>query len=718
MNAPKIWSICHHTLLIFVLCFSASAAHAQEVLFTDGFEPARAASDAQAARFLNRATFGATTVDIADLRARNYSAWIDQQISQPASLQRFALQSLAGTFVSTQTVRVDITQNDRLRHWYRTAVYAPDQLRQRLAWALSQIIVVSDQSDALSGEPLMLAEWNDIVVRNAFGNYRNLLQEATRSPTMGRWLTSLRNRKFEGTISPDENYAREVMQLFSIGLIERNLDFSPVVIGGNTIPTYDISTIAAVARAFTGLSYDCTGNAAVAGTDTTVLRNCSGTSTCTGTDCRFEPALLAQRFFNNPPRDDGAANVSGGSNIFRGLLHEDFFRPMVCYPRYNDTGRQPGGLPWNSALGQPTPAKRIVIGGTELLNIAEIGAGQAVPPDCNKLGATITAAERAACLQYCESNVNNIVDLLFNHPNTGPVIAQQLIQRFVTSNPSPAYIRRVACTFGGSTAPLAQCPIRSTNLRGDMAATVRAVLLDPEALATSNAVNFGKSREPLLKLLAIWRSMAAVLPEISNRFWGPTEKAETLDIFGQRPYGAPSVFNFYEPGYQQPGAIARTNINGNPVASDALGLLSPEFKIINEVSSVLTGNYLLNRICNGYGAENCNGSFAATPPGAPYLPPASLDALPLSDDIALIEALNTRLMGGSMTGTMVSTGACASGLAAGGVGTGMKGILYRLMRCEMPAQVPGFGSTVDDRRRKALYLLHIIAVSPEYNTQR
>ena len=717
MNLPRIFSACQHTLVAIFLCLNASALHAQEVVFTDGFEPASARDDAQAARFLNRATFGATPADIAALRASSYSAWIDQQISQPATLQRLALQTLTGTFVSTQAAQVSISQNDRMRHWYRTAVVGADQLRQRLVWAISQIIVISDQGDALSGEPLMLAEWNDILVRNAFGNYRNLLQEATRSPTMGRWLTSLRNRKFEGTLSPDENYAREIMQLFSIGLLERNMDFSPVVIGGNTIPTYDNATITAIARAFTGLSYDCTGNAAVAGTDTTLLRNCGGT-TCTGTDCRFESPTFSQRYFNDPTRDDSPANVSGTTNVFRGLRHEDFFRPLVCYPRYNDTGRQSNGLVWDPALGQPAPAKRIVIGGAELLNIAEIGAGQATPPNCNTTNAnanTIPAATRAACLQYCESNVDSIVDLLFNHPNTGPVVAQQLIQRFVTSNPSSAYITRVACTFGGSTAPLAQCPTRTSNLRGDLAATVRAVLLDPEALATSNAVNFGKGREPMLKMLAIWRSMAAVMPEISNRNWGPTNPQDT---FAQRPLGAPTVFNFYEPSYQQPGVIARTDINGNTVASDALGLVSPEFKIINEVSSVLSGNELLNRVCNGYGGNNCSGAFAAAPPASPYLPPASLDALPLTDDIALIEALNVRLMDGSMSGTMSLTGTCANGLAAGGVGSGMKGILYRLVRCAIPGQTSTFGATVDDRRRKALYLLHIIAISPEYSTQR
>jgi uncharacterized protein (DUF1800 family) len=693
--------------MVLVSCFGLSqTALAQEAIFQSGFEAARPANDAEAARFLNQATFGATATEMTIVRQVGYAGWIDQHLTRSPTLQRLPIQTLAGTFTSVQGAQVSIGQNDRLRQWYQTVVNGQDQLRQRMAWALSQIIVISDQGDALSGETLMLAEWNDIILRNAFGNYRDLLQQATRSPTMGRWLTSLRNRKFEGTIAPDENYAREIMQLFSIGLIERNMDFSPVLIGGNNVPTYDNSTITALSRAFTGLSYDCTGNGAVAGTDTTILRNCGGVA-CTGTDCRFESPTNSQRFFNEPPRDDALSNVSGTTNFGRGLRHPDFFRPMVCYPRYADTGRQTNGAVWDPALGQPLVAKRIVIGGAELLTIPEIGAGQATPPNCHLSNSTtnqniISPANRAACLQYCEGSVDNVVDLLFNHPNTGPVIAHQLIQRFVTSNPSPAYIRRVACTFGGTTAPLAQCPVRTTNLRGDLAATVKAVLLDPEARAayTAQAANFGKTREPLLKLLAIWRSMNAVLPEISNRNWGPTGPQ---DSFVQRPLGAPTVFNFYEPDYSQPGQITQ------------LGLNSPELKIINEVSAVLSGNELLNRICAGY--NSCASAFA-TPNNTAYIPPAALDALPLTDDAALIEVFNTRLMGGSMTGTISTSGSCAAGLGAGGVGTGMKGILYRMVRCAIPGQQATFGNTVDERRRKALYLLHVIAVSPEYGTQR
>ena len=565
--------------------------------------------------------------------------------------------------------------------------------------------MVSDQGDALDDEPLLVAEWHDILQRNAFGNYRSLLQEATRSSAMGIWLTHLRNRKVEGTLAPDENYAREIMQLFSIGLFDRNFDFSPVLVGGELRPTYDNTTIATLARVFTGFSYECTGNQTVAGTNVTINRNCG----CSGLDCRFNTASLPGLYFNNPP-DDG--NVGD-----RGLLHPDFYRPMVCYPRYADTGRNATGGLFNGTT-EPTPAKRLLISGTELLVIPEIGAGLTTPPNCNQTGTNINAVDRTACLSYCDTSVTQAVDMLFNHPNVPPFVAQQLIQRFVTSNPSPAYIRRVSCAFAGTSATAAQCPSISNNPRGDLRATLLAVLLDVEARAAPATlpVNAGKAREPFLKLMQIWRTFSAVVPPITDRNFGPEEPERE---YAQGPLRAPTVFNFYEPLFQQPGPISQVNVAGQPVANPEDALRSPEFKIINEVSALSAANDLFTRICRGYDGSDCNGSFDSPPPvGQIYIPPQSLDALPLADDALLVETLAGRLIGPDVSGTINATGNCANGLAAGGVGSGFKGVLYRLVKCRLSAQTPGFGQTVDDRRRKALYLIHMIAISPEFQTQR
>jgi len=707
--------ILSYRAIAIALCALASSfsAIAQEApFFQAGFEITQPTTDAEAARFLNQATFGATVTDIADLRNKGFSNWIEAQRMQPTTRQRLPLQVLAATL----TTGGSINRDDRMRQFWRTAVTGEDQLRQRMAYALSQIVVISDQGDALSGETLMVAEWNDLLLRNAFGSYRTLLVEATRSPMMGRWLTSIRNRKLEGTVAPDENYAREIMQLFSIGLYDRQMDGTPVEIAGQRVATYDNATIATVARAFTGLSYDCTGNEDLEGTRISMQRTCG--VTCTGTDCRFIGSgtrNLFTLFFNDPPRDDSINNFTGDTVLNRGLRHPDFYRPMVCYPRYNDTGRQANGTPWNPLMNQPSPAKSIVISGTQLLNLPEIGAGQVTPPNCNLTDANISAANRTACLNYCETGVVSLVDTLFNHPNVPPFVAYQLIQRFVTSNPSPAYVRRVACAFAGSSSSAAECSGARIGPRGDLAKTLRAVLLDTEARAVlaSAPINFGKPREPMLKMLAIWRSFGAVMAPLAARNGGTTSPELT---YGQRPIGAPSVFNFYEPDYQQPGPISQVNVAGSAVANPDDALVSPEFKIINEVTAVNTANALYGVVCNGYGGNNCNGVFAATPPVSPYLSPAAIDALPLTNNQALIEALNVRMMGGAMSGTIVPAGACANGLAAGGVGTGMKGALNVLVQCAIPVT---FGATSnDERRRKALYLIHLIAISPEYGTQR
>lgn len=727
-----------HALAALTLTLAAGLpatveAQAGDLVFANGFDPVMP-TEAEAARFLNRATFGATPADIQAVRNLGYEAWLEQQFAAPRTVHRRPLEELALTLPANTS----IDRNDRLRQWYRTAVLAPDQLRQRMAFALSQIVVTSDLADSLSGEPLLMAEWNDLLARHAFGNYRDLLHDVTRSPAMGRYLTHLRNRKVEfanqsatfPSVTPDENYAREVMQLFSIGLIERELDFEPILVGGQPVPTYDNEMIAALSRVFTGLAHDCTGTAEVfPGAGVSIVRSC-GTG-CTGTDCRF--TNTGTLFINSPPTDGTAANlIPDTTPTSRGLRHPDWFRPMVCYPRYHDTGRQqfgnnPTGTPpalWTGVPPQPPANKPLVLGGQTLLTIAPIASPPQTSPNralnCHDTGNNISAAHRAACLNYCESSIDQAVDLLFAHPNTSTFVARQLIQRFVTSNPSRDYIRRVACTFEGNQAPAAQCGPPRSHARGDLRQTIRAVLLDPDALRPFGdagvPLNFGKPREPILKLTQLWRSMGAVMPPLSARNWGPTSPQTT---FAQRPLGAPSVFNFFEPDYKQAGRISSVGIDGNPSAS---GLFSPEFQIINEVSLIDTANELWNRVCVGYGSNNCAGAFAATPPtNSAYIPPDALDALPIADgsassDAALVEALNLRLMGGTMSGTINQAAPCPGGTPLTAMlGTGMKGRLFGMLRC---SAFNTLNATQDNRRRKALLLTHLILISPEYNTQR
>jgi uncharacterized protein (DUF1800 family) len=411
---------------------------------------------AAAARFLTRATFGATRADIDLLLANGYTGWLDWQAIVPVSLERPALEEMNDD---------DHDQSHRLMLWWKNAVTKPDQLRQRMAFALSQILVISQESD-LYGDPIGMAEYYDILSRNALGNYRDVLQEVTLSPQMGVYLSTLRNQKadFDDNIRPDENYAREVMQLFTVGLYELELDGSLRLDGdGAPIPTYDQSVVEDMARVFTGWTY--------AG---------------------------SEHWWSNDPN----------------------YLPMENWADYHDFG------------------SKTVIGGT-------------------LIPAGLTAAE----------DLSAALDALFAHPNVGPFVSRQLILRLVTSNPSPAYIARVASVFDDD----------GTGARGNLFAVAKAILLDDEALTghTTSPTTFGKLKEPLLRQTAVWRAFEA------RNDHGTFPDLWPEGYYGQGPLRAPSVFNFYSPFFQPPGEM-----------SDA-GLYGPEFQITTHTFITSTTNHLL-----------------------------------------------------------------------------------------------------------------------------
>jgi uncharacterized protein (DUF1800 family) len=772
----------------FACALSALPLAAQDAIFSNGLENAffAPADDAEAARFLNQATFGATRPDIAAVRNSGFEGYLDQQMSAATTLARPQLEQWAR---SENLANRSISNSDRVQQWWNNAARAPDQLRQKMAYALGQIIVVSDRNDFLINEPIQMAEWNDIMVRNAFGNYGTLLREVTFSPMMGRYLTHLRNRKYEitprcrpdgnpsGTPTdcnndnnaangfiitpdnslvngqprapggyeignngnePDENYAREVMQLFSIGLVTRELDFYTIVPDPleptQPLATYDQQMIRTLTRAFTGMSYDCSGDQVVQGV--TISRSCG--SGCTGIQCRF--TNTSNLFFTDPPRGPDQPDGDDGQ-----LVHPDWYRPMVCYPRYNDNGRDrrrfqlPGQTPTpptNTTFdagvvppaGAPDAFKALTLSGAVLqTQQAFRGAdSKETVPNCEaSVLADLTDAQRQECVSYCEDNARSAADLLFNHPNTAPMVARQLIQHFVTSNPSGNYVRRVACVFEGSTADPGECATISPNVRGDLRATLRAVLIDAEARQPF-AGQFGKVREPMLRLVAIWRHFGAVPADDGNarliKRWAQNNPEAT---YLQRPFGAPSVFNFFEPDYSQPGPIAAAN------------LYSPEFQIINENSSMLTANDLYSRICTAYGtSNNCGAAFSqpsqtgtGTNSDRAYFPVAQIDGVgpgtacanqvpggcTPAQDVALIDELDVRMMGGEMSGAIGNPNTCLDP-----TNTGMKAVLYNLLRCGLAGNLGQTGATaaVDARRRKVLYLTHLIAISPEYVHQR
>ena len=432
---------------------------------TGGNPPPPTVTKAQldaAARATAQASFGVPYDALEPIARQGFPAWLNDQIALPATFHSPTTDAIigrleAGEFAGLDDV-IDYVLAARRLAWWHTTVTAEDTLRQRVAFALSQIFVVSDNVDILAVNPEALSTYYDVLLANAFGNYRDLLRDVALSPAMGVYLSHLNNRRADPArnIFPDENFAREVMQLFSIGLFELNTDGTlRVDANSRPIATYDNGDIREFAKIFTGLSYG--GPGAFFGNDT---------------QTRFD-------------------------------------LPMEMF----DEAHEPG-------------EKR-------LLNGVVVPAGQ-------------------TGIQDFEAAIDN----LFQHPNVGPFIGKQLIQRLVSSNPSPAYVARVAETFNDN----------GNGVRGDMAAVIRAILLDAEATespALSTAQ--GKLREPVVRYASILRQFGA---NSSDGFIGAT--GYTLQLLTrQHPLSAPSVFNFYLPDHSPAGELA-----------DA-GLVAPEFQITN-----------------------------------------------------------------------------------------------------------------------------------------
>ena len=440
-------------------------------------------SPPQASRFLAQASFGATTSSIDAVTASGIANWVDGQFLKPQTLHHDYLRSIQATLPTGTS----LGQNEFFESFWKQATTGDDQLRQRMTYALSQIFVISMQDNGVGEHPMLAASFYDMLGTNAFGNYRTLLESVALHPAMGVYLTSLHNSKESGERTPDENFAREVMQLMSIGLYELNADGTQKLVNGEPVETYSSADIRGMAKVFTGWSW--------AGPD------------------KSEP-----RFYGGNPDPEKES------------------KPMQAYPQFHSTSEK-------TFLGVTIPAQ--------------------------------STGDPAASLKIA-------LDRLFNHPNVGPFIGKQLIQRMVTSNPSPAYVSRVAAAFANN----------GQGVRGDMKAIIKAILLDPEARNDTNltASDVGKIREPILRLGAWMRAFGAKSP--SNRFLLKSMD-DPLYSIGQSPMRSPSVFNFYRPGYVPPNtSIATAN------------LVAPEMQLVGETSIVGYVNTLREIVPNGLGGTD------------------------------------------------------------------------------------------------------------------
>jgi uncharacterized protein (DUF1800 family) len=445
------------------------------------------ATDEQAVRFLLQAQLSASDADIAAVRAAGYAPWLSQQMARTGPTGWDWLDAKGYGDVLNPANHYDQTVQGDHMVWNQLLT-CPDPVRKRCALALSELFVVSLTGLDFSWRSHGIAAWWDLLAQQAFGNFRALLEAVTLNPSMGVWLNTKGNQK-ENTSTgrlPDENYAREVMQLMTIGLVELNPDGTERRDGqGNRIDSYTQADVTNLARVFTGYDFD---------------------------------------FSQNQP------TVVNGRTI-----------PSTAYTR----------LPMTL-----TASRHSTLAATFL--------GTTIP--ANTPGAT---ALRIA------------LDTLFNHPNTGPFFARQMIQRLVTSNPSPAYVGRVAAKFANNGA----------GVRGDLHAVFGAILLDDEARGPQGLADpsFGKLREPMLRFVQWGRTFGL---QSASDTWRIGDLSNPATQLGQSPLRSPSVFNFFRPGYVPPSTALAT---GRQVA--------PEFQIVTESSVGGYLNYMQERIRNGVNTD-------------------------------------------------------------------------------------------------------------------
>lgn len=474
----------------------------------------------QASRFLAQASFGASAADINAVAAQGIPAWIDKEFVKPQPLHSDYVWEFQRLYP-----KVEMGPYIFLEFFWKHIATEDDQLRQRVSYALSQIFVVSLHHTDIGGRPIFATSFYDMLGANAFGNFRTLLEGVTLHPAMGTYLNMLHSSKEWGEQAPDENFAREIMQLMSIGLFELNADGTRKLVNGQPVETYSGADIRGLAKVFTGWSYA------------------------------------------GPDKSD---------NRFWGIAWDvnQYSTPMQSYPQYHSVSEK-------SFLGITIPAQ--------------------------------SKPDPAASLKIA-------LDRLFNHPNVGPFIGKQLIQRLVTSNPSPAYVARVSAAFANN----------GQGVRGDMKAVIKAILLDPEARKEPDPakVNVGKLREPVLRLAAWMRAFGAYSTKKDGVFYIYETENPQYSI-GQSPLSAPTVFNFYRPGYVPPNTtIAKAN------------LVAPEMQLVEEISIVGYLNTLQYIVPWGLGD------------GFSVLPNYSIELGLADTPDKLIDRVNLLLLANQMTPTL------------------------------------------------------------------
>lgn len=486
------------------------------------------------ARFQEQAAFGPSPALDARIRRIGLKTWLAEQFDIAEPTVAFPNPPQMPTTPPTDCSQAtnpacfrDRYTMTPLQLWFfKEALYGDDQLRLRTAGALSQILVTSGVTTQQSSHAIA---YYKILMKDAFGNYRDLISDVTLNATMGNYLDMVRSTK----VNPNENYPREIMQLFSVGLFMLNRDGTlKHDADGNPLPTYDQETVNSLSKVFTGWTF-----------------------------CNF----------GCPSSAPGIVNYKD---------------PMVLVPANHD-------LTAKTLLSYP-------------------GAVSENIPACASCS---TDAEISA---YANASLQGALDNLFNHPNVAPFISKLLIQHLVTSDPSPAYVFRVASVFADN----------GLGVRGDLKSVVKAILLDPEARGDiKTAPRYGKLREPV----QLFTNLGRIFPAQDWGRTGPSDGAlsNQSTLLGQNPFNSPTVFNYFTPGYMVPST----------------SVLAPEFEILNTTTAISRTNVIYTLIFEGF-----------TPNATDSLRGTSLD---LSDAIGfaqadptgnqLMDAINTKMMHGTLS---------------------------------------------------------------------
>lgn len=514
------------------------------------------ASDADAVRFLEQASWGPTPVEIAKVKSMGFIAYLNEQFNLPpsnlakgsnypdlpfplddSSQQCPTTNPADPNYNQTVCLRDNYTMYPVHRTFFSSALYGQDQLRQRVAFALHQILVVSGNSEV--NRPSWMTIYLQALDRNALGNYQTLLNEITLTPAMGEYL----DMRLSTRTNPNENFAREVLQLFSVGTDLLNLDGTPQRDAqGAPIPTYTQADVNEFTRVFTGWNL--------------------ATAFATGITNYRDPMV---------PR--------GGQN--------------------HDAG-----------------AKTLLNGFTI--------------PACSSPNGTANIA----CAQ---SDMTAVMGHLANHPNVGPFLSKQLIQHLVTSNPSPAYVERVARVFNNDCSGL--YPQGCTNVRGNLRLVVQAILLDPEARGDLKTdPNYGKLREPAQYINGFLRAFNAKSFDKSSTSDGVLGNRSTTDFTGtlDQPIFQPTtVFSYYQPGYEVPGTK----------------ILGPAFGILSTTTTLRRANNINTLVYNGVSSNSSPTAGSPDRPRGTSIDIANLEGL-AGNPVDVVNALDALLLHGTMNPQM------------------------------------------------------------------